>query len=61
MGCVLLAAAAARFEPCSVVFQMISHGLISALLFLLSGCRLQRRVSRDLDILQGAGPRDSLP
>jgi len=46
MGYVLLAAAAAT--PLSLlasVFQMISHGLISALLFLLVGVVYQRRVA----------------
>jgi len=46
MGYVLLAAAAAT--PLSLlasVFQMISHGLISALLFLLVGVVLQKVVA----------------
>jgi len=42
MGYVLLAAAAATPEPLASVFQMISHGLISALLFLLGSVVLPK-------------------
>lgn len=63
MGYVLLAAAAAT--PLSLlasVFQMISHGLISALLFLLVGVVYQKTGSRDLDILRGLlNPERGLP
>lgn len=63
MGYVLLGAAAAT--PLSLlasVFQMISHGLISALLFLLVGVVYQKTGSRDLDILRGLlNPERGLP
>ncbi len=51
MGYVLLACAAAT--PLSIlgtVFQMISHGLISALLFLLVGLVYKKTGSRDLNV-----------
>jgi len=54
MGYVLLACAAAT--PLSIlgtVFQMISHGLISALLFLLVGVVYKKTGSRDLNVLRG--------
>ncbi|ARV60711.1 NAD(P)H-quinone oxidoreductase subunit D4 [Nostocales cyanobacterium HT-58-2] len=63
MGFVLLAAAAAT--PLSVlgsVMQMISHGLISALLFLLVGIVYKKAGSRDLDVLQGLlNPERGMP
>ncbi|HLP90069.1 MAG TPA: NADH-quinone oxidoreductase subunit M [Nostocaceae cyanobacterium] len=63
MGYVLLAAAAAT--PLSVlgaVMQMISHGLISALLFLLVGVVYQKAGSRDLDVLRGLlNPERGMP
>lgn len=63
MGYVLLAAAAAT--PLSLVasvFQMISHGLISALLFLLVGVVYQKTGSRNLDVLRGLlNPERGLP
>jgi len=63
MGYVLLAAAAAT--PLSLtasVFQMVSHGLISALLFLLVGVVYQKTGSRNLDILRGLlNPERGLP
>ena len=63
MGYVLLAAAAAT--PLSLVasvFQMISHGLISALLFLLVGVVYKKTGSRDLDVLRGLlNPERGLP
>ncbi|OLP16830.1 NAD(P)H-quinone oxidoreductase subunit D4 [Leptolyngbya sp. 'hensonii'] len=63
MGYILLAVAAAT--PLSImgaVFQMISHGLISALLFLLVGVVYQKAGSRDLDELQGLlNPERGLP
>lgn len=63
MGYVLLAAAAAT--PLSVlgtVLQMISHGLISAMLFLLVGIVYQKAGSRDLDIIRGLlNPERGMP
>ncbi|BAZ28277.1 proton-translocating NADH-quinone oxidoreductase, chain M [Cylindrospermum sp. NIES-4074] len=63
MGYILLAAAAAT--PLSVlgaVMQMISHGLISALLFLLVGVVYKKAGSRDLDVLQGLlNPERGMP
>lgn len=54
MGYILLACAAAT--PLSIlatVFQMVSHGLISGLLFLLVGVVYKKTGSRDLDSLRG--------
>ncbi|MBW4625376.1 MAG: NADH-quinone oxidoreductase subunit M [Brasilonema octagenarum HA4186-MV1] len=63
MGFVLLAAAAAT--PLSVlgcIMQMISHGLISALLFLLVGIVYKKTGSRDLGVLQGLlNPERGMP
>ncbi|MCW5312944.1 NADH-quinone oxidoreductase subunit M [Nostoc sp. KVJ3] len=63
MGYVLLATAAAT--PLSVlgaVMQMISHGLISAMLFLLVGVVYNKAGSRDLDVLQGLlNPERGMP
>ncbi|GAB1538818.1 NADH-quinone oxidoreductase subunit M [Scytonema sp. NUACC21] len=63
MGYVLLAAAAAT--PLSVLgstLQMLSHGLISALLFLLVGIVYKKAGSRDLDILRGLlNPERGMP
>lgn len=63
MGYVLLAAAAAT--PLSIlatVLQMISHGLISALMFLLVGIVYKKTGSRDLGVLQGLlNPERGLP
>lgn len=63
MGYVLLACAAAT--PLSIlgtVFQMISHGLISALLFLLVGVVYKKAGTRDLAVLQGLlNPERGLP
>ncbi|MDZ7963708.1 MAG: NADH-quinone oxidoreductase subunit M [Nostoc sp. DedSLP03] len=63
MGYVLLAAAAAT--PLSVlgaVMQMISHGLISAMLFLLVGVVYQKAGSRDLAIIKGLlNPERGMP
>ena len=63
MGYVLLAAAAAT--PVSLlgsVFQMVSHGLISALLFLLVGVVYKATGTRNLDILRGLlNPERGLP
>jgi NAD(P)H-quinone oxidoreductase subunit 4 len=63
MGYVLLAAAAAT--PLSIVgtvFQMVSHGLISALLFLLVGVVYHTTGTRDLQVLRGLlNPERGLP
>lgn len=63
MGYVLLAAAAAT--PLSVlgtVMQMVSHGLISALLFLLVGIVYKKAGSRDLEVLKGLlNPERGMP
>jgi len=63
MGYVLLAAAAAT--PLSIlgtVMQMISHGLISAMLFLLVGVVYKKAGSRDLNVVQGLlNPERGLP
>jgi NAD(P)H-quinone oxidoreductase subunit 4 len=63
MGFILLACAAAT--PLSIagtVFQMISHGLISALLFLAVGVVYQKTGTRDLNILRGLlNPERGLP
>ncbi len=63
MGYVLLAAAAAT--PLSIlatVLQMVSHGLISALLFLLVGVVYKKTGSRDLNVLRGLlNPERGLP
>ncbi|WP_218081679.1 NADH-quinone oxidoreductase subunit M [Anthocerotibacter panamensis] len=63
MGYVLLAAAAAT--PLSLVgamAQMVSHGLISGLLFLLVGIVYKKAGTRDLDILQGLlAPERGMP
>ncbi len=63
MGFILLACAAAT--PLSIlgtVFQMLSHGLISALLFLCVGVVYQKTGTRDLNILSGLlNPERGLP
>jgi NAD(P)H-quinone oxidoreductase subunit 4 len=63
MGYVLLAAAAST--PLSVlgaVMQMISHGLISAMLFLLVGVVYKKAGSRDLKVIRGLlNPERGLP
>jgi NAD(P)H-quinone oxidoreductase subunit 4 len=63
MGFILLACAAAT--PLSIVgtvFQMISHGLISALLFLAVGMVYKKTGTRDLTILSGLlNPERGLP
>jgi NAD(P)H-quinone oxidoreductase subunit 4 len=63
MGYVLLAAAAATPLSLSAsVFQMISHGLISALLFLLVGVIYLKTGTRDIDVLRGLlNPERGLP
>ncbi len=63
MGYILLAAASAT--PLSVlaaVMQMVSHGLISALLFLLVGVVYKKAGSRDLDVIRGLlNPERGMP
>lgn len=63
MGYVLLAASAATpLGILGTVFQMVSHGLISALLFLLVGVVYKKTGTRDLTILRGLlNPERGLP
>jgi NAD(P)H-quinone oxidoreductase subunit 4 len=63
MGYILLAAAAATpLSLAASVLQMVSHGLISALLFLLVGIVYKKTGSRDLDVLNGLlNPERGLP
>lgn len=63
MGYILLAAAAATpVSTLGAVMQMISHGLISALLFLLVGVVYQKAGSRDLNVIKGLlNPERGLP
>jgi NAD(P)H-quinone oxidoreductase subunit 4 len=63
MGYILLAAAAATpLSLLATVLQMVSHGLISALLFLLVGVVYKKTGSRDLDVLSGLlNPERGLP
>ncbi|MBD2250691.1 NADH-quinone oxidoreductase subunit M [Nostoc parmelioides] len=63
MGYVLLAAAAATpLSTLGAVMQMISHGLISALLFLLVGVVYKKAGSRDLDVIRGLlNPERGMP
>ena len=54
MAFILLAASATtRLSLTAAVAQMISHGLISALLFLLVGVVYEKTGSRDVDYLRG--------
>lgn len=63
MGYILLAAAAAT--PLSIlgsVFQMVSHGLISGLLFSLVGVVYKKTGTRNIDVLRGLlNPERGLP
>jgi NAD(P)H-quinone oxidoreductase subunit 4 len=63
MGYILLACAAAT--PLSLLgatFQMVSHGLISALLFMLVGVVYQKTGTRNIDVLRGLlNPERGLP
>ncbi len=63
MGYVLLAAAAATpLAILGTVMQMVSHGLISGLLFLLVGVVYNKTGTRDLRILRGLlNPERGLP
>jgi NAD(P)H-quinone oxidoreductase subunit 4 len=62
-GYVLLAAAAdTPVSLLGAVFQMVSHGLISALLFLLVGIVYRKTGTRDLEVLRGLlNPERGLP
>tara|TARA_Y100001968_G_scaffold195059_1_gene178945 strand:+ start:91 stop:1581 length:1491 start_codon:yes stop_codon:yes gene_type:complete len=63
MGYVLLAASAAT--PLSIMgalFQMVSHGLISGVLFLLVGVVYERTGTRNLEVLSGLlNPQRGMP
>ena len=63
MGFILLAAAAASpLSMLGAVMQMVSHGLISGLLFLLVGGVYAKTGSRDIDLLRGLlNPERGLP
>jgi len=63
MGYILLAAAAATpLSTLGAVMQMISHGLISAMLFLLVGVVYKKAGSRDLNMIRGLlNPERGLP
>ena len=63
MAYILLAASATtRLSITAAVFQMVSHGLISALLFMLVGTVYKKTGSRDVDSLRGLlNPERGLP
>ena len=63
MAYILLAAAAATpLSILSSIYQMISHGLISALMFLLVGVVYQKTGTRDVNVLRGLlNPERGLP
>ncbi|MEO0395603.1 MAG: NADH-quinone oxidoreductase subunit M [Cyanobacteria bacterium P01_A01_bin.137] len=63
MGYVLLAAAASNpLSYVGAVFQMLSHGFISALLFLVVGVVYKKTGTRDLTVLRGLlNPERGLP
>lgn len=63
MGYILLAAAAATpLSLLGAVLQMLSHGLISALLFLLVGVVYKKTGTRDIEVLRGLlNPERGLP
>ncbi len=63
MSYILLAATATtRLSMTAAVFQMVSHGLISAFLFLLVGMVYKKTGSRDVDVLSGLlNPEKGLP
>ncbi|MGF1481357.1 MAG: NADH-quinone oxidoreductase subunit M [Cyanophyceae cyanobacterium] len=63
MAYILLAAAASTpLSLTAAVFQMVSHGLISALLFLLVGVVYNKTGSRDVQILRGLlNPEKGMP
>ena len=63
MGFVLLAAAAATpVAMVGAVFQMVAHGLISGLLFVLVGVIYKKTGTRDINVLKGLlNPERGLP
>ena len=63
MAYILLAAAATtRLSITASILQMVSHGLISALLFILVGLVYKKTGSRDVDYLRGLlNPERGLP
>lgn len=63
MAYILLAASATtRLSMSAAIFQMVSHGLISAFLFLLVGMVYKKTGSRDVDFLRGLlNPEKGLP
>ena len=63
MGYILLAASAATpLSLAAAVLQMVSHGLISALLFVLVGIVYKKTGSRDVEVLSGLlNPERGLP
>ncbi len=63
MAYILLAAAATtRLSLDAAILQMISHGLISAMLFILVGIVYKKTGSRDVDYLRGLlNPEKGLP
>ena len=63
MAYILLAACATtRLSMTAAVFQMVSHGLISAFLFLLVGMVYKKTGSRDVNVLRGLlNPEKGLP
>ncbi|MDJ0571239.1 MAG: NADH-quinone oxidoreductase subunit M [Pleurocapsa sp. MO_192.B19] len=63
MAYILLAASAStRLSMTAAVFQMVSHGLISAFLFLLVGMVYKKTGSRDVNYLRGLlNPERGLP
>jgi NAD(P)H-quinone oxidoreductase subunit 4 len=63
MGFILLACAAATpLSLLGTIFQMVSHGLISALLFIAVGMVYKKTGTRDLTILRGLlNPERGLP
>ncbi|TVQ64720.1 MAG: NADH-quinone oxidoreductase subunit M [Spirulina sp. DLM2.Bin59] len=63
MAYILLAAAASTpLSMTAAIFQMVSHGLISALLFLLVGVVYKKTGTRDVHVLQGLlNPERGLP
>lgn len=63
MAFILLAAAATtRLSLSASILQMVSHGLISALLFMLVGIVYKKTQSRDVDYLRGLlNPERGLP
>ena len=63
MGYILLAAAASTpLSFSAAMIQMVSHGLISATLFLLVGVVYQKTKTRDITVLQGLlNPERGMP